>query len=1268
MSGLYVASAQQFQTISVKDGISDRNIQCIAEDHLGYIWLATLGGLDRYDGYNIDKYSQRSFGLMYDSFKFVAEDGGEHLWTVSSGGQIYLYDWENDCLTDDIEPILSELGIPYGPDMRISVDQGKNLWVDFGDSLYRYVFASQKLDTFSTGKFCRSIASSGITAFAAFSDGEVWQLSPEKRLLPISEDAGPCSLSLDSSGRLWRYGIGLESLSYFDQREGNWHLLDLAGLSDGDRVNAVIDDGEGRLWVSTVSSGLLILDESDFQVSRRIKHVSGDRQALPSNHINGFMLGRNNILWIATANNGVALTTLESIQIDKILLDYSEDVGTLQEDSKGNIWIGLDGDGLFCYKDQSLTHFDKKSSDIPSDNIVGSVLLSDGTLVFASYGGGVFTWDGHAATPLQNPDPDFSESTRYSRTLCPDAYGNLWINTFGQGIGCLSSSGEWKRFTRANSQLLSNGMTSLASSREGDVLFASNNECIYRIQPKTATLEKFLECWQVRNLFMDSRDVLWIGTSEGLYYFDTRRNGPLFHLKESDGLSNMHIQGMGEDRKGNMWVTTDNGFTYIYVIDDPVDEKMTVRCYPFYEEDGIGDCMFANGAVLLTSSGEVLMGGGGQVLSINPENFRLISHPLSLRLTGMNVSGKEMNIRRFNEQEKIRIKYNDNLNLQVSAMDFTNRNKIRYEYAIDNEETWNPMQGNKLSVNSFQPGKHTIYVRIAGAGDAAVMPLSIQFKTTPPPWRSLIAYLLYIFLIFSAFSLVVVSIKSRNRKLLDQERHETDESRLRFFTNISHDLRTPLTMIIAPLGKLLDENRGMPIEKDLSLAYNSAQALRDEIDQLLEFRTVDKAKLSFNPSYGNLTKFTEDVCDSYERILADSSVKLIVDLNEKPLMMDFDRDKMKRIIQNLLSNAFKYNTPGGYVKVSLSQIGENAQIIVEDSGIGVSDENKQRIFERFYQTRQKDAATGNGIGLNIVAEYVKLHGGQVTVTDNYPKGSVFTVTLPIRHETETKELVESQTVPSLTDKTQLNKKRVLIVEDNDSFRGFLRESLSGSYDVIEADNGRTGLEKLASCPVDIIVSDIMMPEMDGLAFCREVKKDIRYSSIPIILLTARQQETALEGLRVGADGYISKPFNLEMLTLKIDNLLKWSRNSHSKANDQSLSTSETASSKFDKDLLDKTIATIESHLSDSEFSVEALSAEVGVSRSGLYKKLLAITGKSPLEFIRIIKLKHGLELLEKGDASISQIAWSVGFSPKQFSKYFKEEYGCLPSEYRQNVQ
>ncbi|MCR6507738.1 ATP-binding protein [Bacteroides sp. KH569_7] len=501
---------------------------------------------------------------------------------------------------------------------------------------------------------------------------------------------------------------------------------------------------------------------------------------------------------------------------------------------------------------------------------------------------------------------------------------------------------------------------------------------------------------------------------------------------------------------------------------------------------------------------------------------------------------------------------------------------------------------------------------------------------------------------------------------------------MRFFTNVSHDLRTPLSLIITPIEKLLHSERAQAFKEDLSLIHRNATTLLDEVNQLLDFRKLDQQKTTFSPSYGDLPNFIAETCKGFKALSQKKGISLQICINSPKIEMDFDCNKMQRIMFNLLSNAIKYNCENGSIIVTVDKIltdkGERACIRIADTGIGIKDENKERIFDRFFQEQHKATTyMGSGIGLHIVKEYVALHGGEIKVENNQPAGSIFTFLLPITRISKTPPTAENAPLAKAEESTQQEslipssneKISLLVVEDNDDFREFLISCLKENYAVFDAPNGKKALSILSQQQIQIIISDVMMPIMDGMELCHKVKTDIHYSHIPIILLTARTaEEHILSGLKEGADEYITKPFNLDILLLRIRKLLMWTQNSHEKFKTIDISPSEITISSLDEQLIEKAIQIVEGNMDNSKFSVEELSGQIGMSRSGLYKKLIQITGKSPLEFMRILRLKRGRKLLEDSQQSISQIAYQVGLSPKQFAKFFKEEFGYLPSEYK----
>lgn len=644
------------------------------------------------------------------------------------------------------------------------------------------------------------------------------------------------------------------------------------------------------------------------------------------------------------------------------------------------------------------------------------------------------------------------------------------------------------------------------------------------------------------------------------------------------------------------------------------------------------------------------------------------------------------NIQLLNE---ITMDYSDsNFALEVSSMDYNSLHKLQYAYRLNKDEEWVKLEGNRIYFNKLSPGTYQLEVKVYENNNSYKNSKAscLTIHVLPPFWLSVPAYIGYTLLLAGVIIFFFLKMKRKHIRNLSQQKremeiiqqHEMDEAKMRFFTNVSHDLRTPLSLIIIPLEKLLSSNLEKGVKEELELIHRNSETLLNEVNQLLDFRKLDQQKTQLMLSHGNLSDFVKEVCGSFIPQAVKKGINIRLHINETKMDMDFDRNKIQRILLNLLSNAVKYNYENGEVIVALDKITangtENAQIQVADTGIGIKDENKDKIFDRFFQEQHSTTTyIGNGIGLHIVKEYVTMHHGTITVENHIPQGTIFTITLPVTHnyavndEKQDEAEIREKAVDEVSDTTDTHKTSLLIVEDNDDFRNFLINCLKGTYQVFDAPNGKEALEILAHQSIQIVISDVMMPEMDGMELCRKIKTDIRYSHIPVILLTARTaDEHELSGLKEGADDYITKPFNLEILLLRIQKILKWTKNNHEKFKTIDISPSEITVSSLDEQLIEKAIRAVEENMDNSEFSVEELSSYVGMSRGHLYKKLIMITGKSPLEFIRILRVKRGKQLLEQSQLNVSQIAYQIGLSPKQFTKYFKEEFGYVPSEYIKN--
>ena len=978
------------------------------------------------------------------------------------------------------------------------------------------------------------------------------------------------------------------------------------------------------------------------------------------------------------------------------------------EDKDGNLWLGFDGEGLAYYdrKKNNYTFISKKQDAIPSDIIVCSYKDSKGRLWFR-YLLLVRFYEQNGKFSKVATTYEQKYSIDYVRCITEDKYGNIWLGTIMNGIYCLDNTGNITPYTMEKTGMLTNSITTF-SCADGINLYIGTSSGLYCMNTETKEISLLENNNSASNLFeevhinciyQDTRGLLWIGTRKGMDVYN-KNTKERIHLSTKNGLSHDYIRAITEDKEKNIWVTTDHGVTNIIATNSP-EPSSKFLCYPYFEEDGIGNMAFNNHSITCTQQGEILMGGSGGYLRINPRfiNYRHESHPViytSLYLANQrmevgskNSSGRILlnkNIQLLNE---ITMDYSDsNFALEVSSMDYNSLHKLQYAYRLNKDEEWVKLEGNRIYFNKLSPGTYQLEVKVYENNNSYKNSKAscLTIHVLPPFWLSVPAYIGYTLLLAGVIIFFFLKMKRKHIRNLSQQKremeiiqqHEMDEAKMRFFTNVSHDLRTPLSLIIIPLEKLLSSNLEKGVKEELELIHRNSETLLNEVNQLLDFRKLDQQKTQLMLSHGNLSDFVKEVCGSFIPQAVKKGINIRLHINETKMDMDFDRNKIQRILLNLLSNAVKYNYENGEVIVALDKITangtENAQIQVADTGIGIKDENKDKIFDRFFQEQHSTTTyIGNGIGLHIVKEYVTMHHGTITVENHIPQGTIFTITLPVTHnyavndEKQDEAEIREKAVDEVSDTTDTHKTSLLIVEDNDDFRNFLINCLKGTYQVFDAPNGKEALEILAHQSIQIVISDVMMPEMDGMELCRKIKTDIRYSHIPVILLTARTaDEHELSGLKEGADDYITKPFNLEILLLRIQKILKWTKNNHEKFKTIDISPSEITVSSLDEQLIEKAIRAVEENMDNSEFSVEELSSYVGMSRGHLYKKLIMITGKSPLEFIRILRVKRGKQLLEQSQLNVSQIAYQIGLSPKQFAKYFKEEFGYVPSEYIKN--
>ena len=899
--------------------------------------------------------------------------------------------------------------------------------------------------------------------------------------------------------------------------------------------------------------------------------------------------------------------------------------------------------------------------------------------------------------------------------MVEDDKGRIWIASLGGGLQCLEPvSGTFETYTSSNSALLENNVTSLCWVDNNTLFFGTANQGVGMMDMRTREIKKIqgqsgnvkLSNDAVNHVYKDSRGLVWIATREGLNVYDTRRHVFLDLSSVAEAKGNF-IAAITEDQERNMWVSTSRKVIRVTVASDGKGSYLfDSRAYN--SEDGLQNCDFNQRSIKTLHNGIIAIGGLYGVNVFAPDHIRYNKMLPNVMFTGLSLfdeavkvgqsyGGRVLIEKELNDVENVEFDYKQNIfSVSFASDNYNLPEKTQYMYKLEgfnNDWLTLPLGVHNVTFTNLAPGKYVLRVKaINSDGYVGIKEATLGIVVNPPFWMSWWAYLLY------AVGLVIVLFLARYR-MLKREREkfhlqqienevakneEINNMKFRFFTNVSHELRTPLTLIISPLEGMLKETTDELQSTRLQLMYRNAQRLLHLVNQLLDFRKGEMSTHQLSLSEGDIISYVHSVCNSFLLMADKKHIQFSFFSGIDTFSMAFDADKVGKIVMNLLSNAFKFTPEGGRVTVMIEHVAGTPDILeikIADTGIGISDVDKEHIFERFYQAGHKgvEETTGNGIGLSLVRDFVTLHEGEVKVFDNIGMGSVFVIQFPVKHVETQVQLPEETGMPAGDEEDKEMKEEareemerknfplLLIVDDNEDFRIFMRYSLELQYRVKLAVNGKEAWEMMQEELPDLVISDVMMPQMDGNELCRLIKQDKRTAHIPVILLTARQNtEAKLEGLQTGADDYVTKPFNMTILVLRIRKLIELSRYHRVTQGMIDPAPSEIVITSLDEKLIEKAIKYVEDNMSRTELSVEELSRELGMSRVHLYKKLLQITGKTPIEFIRVIRLKRAAQLLRESQLHVSEVAFEVGFNnPKYFSRYFKDEFGVLPSVYQE---
>ena len=1350
-----------FQHVDKNAKLSNSAITAVYMDRFDHVWLGTWDGLDRYDGTAIRVYKPDPFvkgSISNNVIRKFLEDKDGNLWIVTHLG-INKYDRSNDSFKSYLDSLTD---IPFlENNIRACIGPDSAMWTSqLGTGLSRY---SSDRDTFLPISI-RGINPEWLKTIVdlQFHAGLLYLLGSDGKMLCTVDNRLVFSKKLpinDPSAfhKFIRFG-GRQFLALGNSK-GNLQLYNLADV-DSSPINlklgpvAISSLSESldisSAWVGTENGDIYKIREQGSTFTVQLMNAYFPVFSKARLKILTITETAQDIVWVGTDGDGVykfltrpkAFYSIAPGPLDAGQLSHSI-IRSVFEDHDGTLYVGTRGGGLNVIdKNAGKTRIVNSSNGLSNDAVLALNKDQKGNLWIGIDGEGIDMMEAgtqklfHFPRDFEKP-VDLSFSSVYS--ICVDAFNGLWLGTSGYGILHLtvvkSPKGKYqlKEFDQLThpgkgkrASLKSNIVYTIVEEKPNILWFGTRGGGIYRYNALTREMDEHIQVRtgdrrglcnnDVLSLLIDKHEKLWIGTSGGLNVLSLQ-NRPyrIEHFTQHGGLPNNTIHGILEDREGRIWLSTNHGLV--------MHDLRKNSFKSFDTNNGLQNNEFTDGAAFKSRSSERLFFGGIEGLDIvYPSKLNTINYFPRLSWTEFQVRnlgvtpGDATNLLKTNIDftDSISLNYDQNfVRFNFNILDYWNKQKSQYTYFLENfDKDWSPLgQQQSLTLTNIPPGEYDLRLNYSNENGALnSKPRTIHITVTPPVWKTSWAYAIYVLLAIGIQVGIVLYVRLRSRakkaQAIDRfkavELKKINDYKVQFFTNIAHEFRTPLTLILGPVTSLLNKAQAGEEKKQLKTIYSNSLRLHKLVDELMQFRKIQSGKEDLSISAIDLVTLTEKIVESFQQHADGQDVHLEFHPDLEVFVGCIDKQKVEKILINLISNAIKYSTKGGIVVVSLKESGGHAVFAIRDEGIGIAAWDKEKIFESFYYNTgesfdQKGFAISTGIGLSLTKSLVLMHRGKIRVESEPGKGSTFTVIIPIssdQYEREMKERTlstdsrldekialefesEIQPVEHLGETDRVGKGRhsnsLLVVDDNTQITSLLENILSDRYTIFKTGNGKRALQILDEERIDLVISDVLMPDMDGLTLCKRIKESIQTSHIPVILLTAKaEMEDRIEGLQVGADSFIPKPFHPEHLFVRIEKLLErmeMVRKKFRNLTNTEMSPLTTGMGEKDDDFFSKIIRCIGEHLSDPEFNADAISEEVGMSKASLYKKVKSITGLTPHGLIKQYRLKKASELLKNSSMSVSEIIYETGFNSRSyFYKSFNEMFQCHPKDFNKNSE
>jgi ligand-binding sensor domain-containing protein/signal transduction histidine kinase/DNA-binding response OmpR family regulator len=1284
--------------------LKNNYVRCLFEDSKNRFWVGCINGLQQFDRKTntfekvelLSSANQR----LYPHIMSIIEDNDGCIWISTSGEGILKISEKNDKTFQTVTAINSKLPTPYLT--FIFQDSAEKFWIGTANyGLYLYDASSGQMHSFSVQN--RKIGNNEISAIAEDKDknifigtlsGGLYRFDRKNcTFIPIKDATGNASLPVKSlffDRKQNMLLVGTDGQGLRKLNDKTW-LLEKIELNSSPfdfsktKVHSILRDNAGNLWFGLFQKGVFLVRNNPYQFNY-IGHKSFSQNLIGSSCVSSIYKDKNNTLWVGTDNDG--LYRLENNGVKTIHYPTSNRAGSVPatvsaivELDKGEIWLGSFSQGLVFFDKHTghCVYYQNIPPPIQSNNwsIKINCLIKDDNdnLWIGTHGGGLYVFDTASRTYIKHYGSN-TISNEWVCSLFMDEDKRIWVGTY-KGYSIIDTK---------NSRIQNNVASELS------------NAVIYTIS-------------------CDKTGNMWIGTTEGLYVLDGKNGTLLGKYTTEDGLPSNVICGIVEDDQQNIWLSTHNGLSKYNT-----RENIFIN---YYNSDGLQGNEFSRGAFYKNSSDEIYFGGINGITFFNPSQIKEKREELQLFLIALNIGDKTVFCNNKNKKDKpqrfisdldtLYLDYNDNIfNLEFSTFDYGIPEQISYRYQLEgfNNNEWIHTEPgvNKIHFTNVNYGKYRL--KIMASVHDTYSPIKEIILIISPPWylsrQAITAYiLLFLLIIAGVVKYIYDRIKYRHELVRQQHIEEINEAKLQYFTNISHDIRTPMSLIISPLEKLMTSETDVQKKYIYQIMYRNANRILRLINQMMDIRKIEKGQMVIKFRETDIVGFIEDLMKTFEYTAQRRNIEFKFLHQETQLNAWIDIDNFDKVMMNVLSNAFKFTPDNGNVVVSLKSVHDSKkeefhtkdylEITISDSGLGIDENDTEKIFDRFYQSENNYTGknAGTGIGLHLSRSIMGLLHGTITARNKKDeKGAEFIIRLPLGKEhlsskeintsSATKESVETiieqpislyeQPNPVPENKIKPKTKfQVLIVEDDDEIRNYLKNELSSYFKVEEATNGKEAWKMIHEKRPDLIISDIMMPEMDGIMLCKKIKSNVEVNHIPVILLTAKSTVSdKAEGLDVGADAYIVKPFNIDLLIKQSMNLIE----NRNRIEIKPLENKEikdiltpTPLQSADQQLLEKVVKLINENISDPDLSVEFLAENIGISRVHLYRKLKELTNQSPSDFIKTIRIKQAAVQLANQKVQVSEVAYSVGFSNlSHFSNSFKEYYGISPTEYAEKYR